>query len=339
MNKLQTLQSVVSKTAGRGGLILRKNSPEIMLAVGVVGVVASTVMACKATLKVDAVLKGAKEDIDKIHKGKKIAEEASNKKHEELSKHPDKPTDIEEIRTVRLIKEKYEKYNYPETDYRRDLAVAYLQTGVDFVKLYGPAVVLGVASIGCIVGSHGIMKRRNIALMAAYKAVEQSFTDYRKRVVEEFGEDKDRCLKNGIKQEVVTVIETDENGKKVKVKKTVESTDPNGISQYARFFDESSSQWVKSPEYNLTFLQCQQNYANDLLHARGHVFLNEVYDMLGIPRTKAGAVVGWVRGIGDDFVDFGIFDGERMKARDFVNGYERSILLDFNVAGVIYDMI
>jgi hypothetical protein len=136
-------------------------------------------------------------------------------------------------------------------------------------------------------------------------------------------------------------VDTDENGKKIKSKKTIEVTDPNGVSQYARFFDESCVQWSKTPEYNLTFLNCQQNYANDLLHSRGHVFLNEVYDMLGIPRSQAGAVVGWVLGKDNDvgYIDFGIYDGNRMRARDFVNGYERSILLDFNVDGVIYDLI
>ena len=91
------------------------------------------------------------------------------------------------------------------------------------------------------------------------------------------------------------------------------------------------------------FLRAQQQYANDKLIAQGHLFLNEVYDMLGLPRTKAGAIVGWVyddnNAVGDNFVDFGIYDVHRETARDFVNGYERSILLDFNVDGVIYDLI
>jgi hypothetical protein len=176
-------------------------------------------------------------------------------------------------------------------------------------------------------------------MIAAYKAVEQSFSDYRKRVVAEFGEEKDRLLKNGIKQSKVKVTELDEKGKTKTVEETIESADPNDISQYARFFDESSINWTKTAEYNMMFLTTQQNFANDLLHSRGHIFLNEVYDMLGIPRSQAGAVVGWVKGHGDDFVDFGIYDRESGKARDFVNGYERSILLDFNVAGVIYDLI
>lgn len=302
---LESIKGLMSRATGRGGLLLRKHSPEILMVTGVVGIVASTVMACRATLKVDEVIDEAKGKLDKIH----------------------------------YANENLREEEYSKQDYKKDLTVAYVQTGVAFVKLYGPAIFVGAASIGCILGAHGIMKKRNLALVAAYKAIETGFSDYRKRVVEEFGSEKDRLLKNGIVQSKVSVVEIDENGKAKKSQKIIETTDPNGVSQYARFFDEASINWSKTPEYNLTFLKCQQNYANDLLKTRGHIFLNEVYDLLGIPRTQAGAIVGWVREVGDGFVDFGIFDGERMAVRDFVNGYERSILLDFNVDGIIYDMI
>ena len=146
-------------------------------------------------------------------------------------------------------------------------------------------------------------------------------------------------MKNGIKKENITVMEMNEKGKTVTSTKTIETVDKDGISQYARFFDESCINWSKTPEYNLMFLNGQQNFANDLLNARGHVFLNEVYDMLGIPRSQAGAVVGWVKGVGDDYIDFGIFEGKTAAARAFVNGAERNILIDFNVDGVIYDLI
>ena len=306
MSKLQTLKTGVSRVAGRSGLVMKKHSPEILMTVGVVGIVTSTVLACRATLKAEEVVETAKNKLDKIH----------------------------------YAKENISAEEYSEQDYQKDLVIAYVQTGVDFVKLYGPAVTLGVASIACVLGAHGIMRKRNIAIMAAYKAVEQNFSTYRKRVIEEFGEEKDRHYRTGVYAEQVTVTKVDpETGKKTKVTETVEKVDPSMVSQYARFFDKNSSQWSPQPEYNLTFLKCQQNYANDLLHARGHIFLNEVYDMLGVPRTQGGAIVGWVKGEGDDFVDFGIFDGDDEKKRAFVNGYEDSVLLDFNVAGVIYDMI
>lgn len=295
----------ISRTAGRSGLLLKKFSPEILMTVGVVGVVASTVLACRATLKADEVLDDARGKLDKIH----------------------------------YAKEQIQGEAYSDSDYKKDLAVTYVQTGVEFVKLYGPAITLGVASIACILSSHNIMKKRNLALVAAYKAVEQSFSTYRQRVVDEFGAETDYAFKNGITRHKVEVTETDENGNEKTVEKFVDTIDPNQISQYARFFDEYSSEWSKVPDYNLMYVTAQQQHANDLLQARGHVFLNEVYDMLGIPRSSAGCIVGWVKDHGDNYIDFGIFNGDDAKKREFVNGYERSILLDFNVDGVIYDMI
>ena len=306
MKKLDTIKLFVSKKAGRTGLMINKYSPEILLAVGVVGIVGSTVLACKATLKVEGIVDDAKEKIDKIKYADKEIDDAT----------------------------------YSEMDYKKDMTLVYVQTGVKFVKLYAPAVGLGVVSVGCIMGSHNIMKKRNVALMAAFKLAEQSYADYRKRVVEEFGEEKDRQFHYGIKSETIQAEKIDENGKKKKVNEVVESVVPGQHSIYARFFDESSRQWSKTPEYNLVFLKAQQNYANDLLRTRGNIFLNEVYDLLGMPRSQAGAIVGWViTGDGDNFVDFGMYDLNDPSKRDFVNGYERSILLDFNVDGVIHDLI
>ncbi|MCA1800666.1 MAG: DUF6353 family protein, partial [Actinobacteria bacterium] len=111
-------------------------------------------------------------------------------------------------------------------------------------------------------------------------------------------------------------------------------------SIYARYFDEGSTVWSRERDYNRLRIRAIQNYANDMLKARGHLFLNEVYDELGLPRSRAGAVVGWVMSkSGDNFVDFGIYNQENERARAFVNGQEQSILLDFNVDGVIYDLL
>lgn len=305
MSNLASIKTNALKLFWQNAFIIKKHSPELLLAAGVIGVVTSTVMACKATLKVEAILDEANEKIEKI----KHAEQTVNKE------------------------------KYTEQDYRKDLMTVRVQSGIKLVKLYGPAITLSAASIACFLGAHNIMQKRNVALIAAYKAVEKGFTDYRRRVVDELGEDKDRQFRYGAKKELVTEIEVGEDGKPKKVKKTVDIVDPNEHSVYARFFDESSAQWNHSAEHNLIFLKCQQNFANDLLRARGHLFLNEVYDMLGIPRSGAGAIVGWRIGLGDDFVDFGIFEYGKHKVRDFVNGYEPAILLDFNVDGIIYDKI
>ena len=139
------------------------------------------------------------------------------------------------------------------------------------------------------------------------------------------------------------IVKDEKTGKEKVEKKTINIADPNEFSDYARFFDDGCTGWTKDPEYNLMFLKDQQRYANDLLKSKGYLFLNDVYDMLGIPRSKAGQCVGWIYDekypVGDNFVDFGIYDINNEKARDFVNGCERTILLAFNVDGDILDML
>lgn len=289
---------------------LKKHSPEILVVTGVVGVVVSTVMACKATLKARAILDTAKEDIDAIHE---CAENEATKDE------------------------------YTPDDLKKDLTKVYILTGVRFAKLYAPSVIIGALSIGSILTSHAVLRRRNIAMAAAYSAVDHSFKEYRQRVVERFGKDIDRELRHNIKAKSFEETSPDENGKEKTVEKSVNVADPNIYSDYARFFDESCECWEKDSEYNLLFLRAQQQYANDKLKAQGYLFLNDVYDMLGIPRTKAGQIVGWVfddkHPLGDNYVDFGIYEVNRESNRAFVNGYERTILLDFNVDGNILEYI
>ncbi len=302
---VKNVPKMISQSGGRTMLLLKKESPAILLGVGIATGVASTVMACRATMKVSDILDDHEDVMDEI-------------------KHC----------------QEYED-NYSDDDAKRDRAIATVQTGAKVVKLYLPAVALGAASIGCVVGGHNINVKRNAALAAAYSVVDGKLKEYRKRVTDEYGEEVEKKLYYGLKSDKIQVEQKDpETGKVKKVKQQVNMLDPTAISQYARFFDDSSVNWVDDAELNLCFLKAQQNYMNDLLHSRGHVFLNEVYDALGIPRTKAGAVVGWVMQKGNDnYVDFGIYSIYNQEAMDFVNGYEKSILLDFNVDGVIYDLI
>lgn len=308
-NKTEII-ATLTRTFNRTGLKIKKHSPEILIATGTVGIVASTVMACKATLKVEVIVDEAKEKIDTIH---------------QVSADP-------------TMAEKYS-----EEDGKKDLAIVYTQTAVKFIKLYGPSVTIGVASLACMIGSNHILNKRNAALAAAYAAVDKSFKEYRGRVIERFGKQMDRELRYNIKAQEIEETTFDANGKETITKKTVDVMDPNSYSQYAIVFDDSNEGWDPDPERSKYFLIQQQNWANERLKSRGHLFLNEVYDMLGAKRTKAGAQVGWVYDEknceGDNFVDFGIFDTNSPKARDFVNGIEKVIVLDFNVDGYILDMI
>lgn len=302
----------ITRNFNKIGFQLKKHSPEILVVAGVVGAVTSAVMACKATTKVHYILEDTKTKVDKVH--------------EALTSDYNTPE---------------EKYSVEDS--KKDLAIIYTQTGFEFVKLYGPSVALGVLSITAILTSNNILRKRNLALAAAYTTIDRSFKEYRGRVVERFGKDLDHELKYNIKAKEIEETVANEDGTEATETKTVDVANPTEYSDYARFFDEACSGWTKDPELNLMFLKRQQSYANDLLQRRGYLFLNEVYDMLGIPRTKAGQVVGWVYDencpVGDNYVDFGIYDIHREKCRDFVNGYERTILLDFNPDGNILDLM
>ena len=309
--KVKEIINSVSYNAHRIGFKIKKASPEIMVVAGVVGVVTSTVMACKATTKVNDILEETRKQVDDVHN----------------------------VLDSDVITE--EEYN--NDDAKKDLAIIYTQAGVKLIKLYAPSVIVGALSITGILASHKILKKRNVALTAAYATIDRSFKEYRGRVVERFGKELDRELRYNIKAQEIEEKTVDKDGNETVEKKTISAVDPNMYSDYARIFDNGSMGWTKDPEYNLMFLKLQQNQANDRLRAQGYLFLNDVYDMLGIPRTKAGQIVGWVydeeNPVGDNFVDFGIYDIYNEKACDFVNGRERSIVLDFNVDGNILDMI
>ena len=303
------MKEKLMKTYKKVELKAIKHSPEILAGVGVVGVVGSLVMACKATTKLSDVLGESKEQLDKI---KEVAADPA-----------------------------YEE-KYSQDDAKKDTTITYVQTAMKVTKLYAPSVILCASSLGCLLASNNILKKRNAALSAAYMTVDKSFKEYRKRVADRFGEEVEKEIRYNIKAEEITKV--DENGNEVtETVKVMDGTDdPNSYSDYARFFDESCAAWQNDAEYNLTFLKAQQQYANDLLKARGRLFLNEVYRMLGIDETKAGQVVGWVYNpdnpTGDNFVDFGIYNMQRERVRAFVNGYEPNILLDFNVDGVIWNL-
>lgn len=307
------MSNITTTTASfikRTGFKLRQHSPEILIVAGVIGTVVSTVMACKATTKVNDILEQHREDVEKIHT---VAED-----------------------------EQYAD-EYTQEDMKKDLAIVYGQTALKFVKLYGPAILLGGLSITSILASNNILRQRNIAIAAAYTALDKSFKDYHARVIERYGETTARELKYGIKAQKIEETVIDENGKSKKTKTVVSAVESEKNSVYARFFDENNPNWEKNADYNLMFLRAQENFANQKLRADGYLFLNDVYDSLGIPKCSIGQAVGWIYDPNDPNSDcnvsFGIYDLYRAVNRDFVNGIEPAILLDFNVDGVMWDKI
>ena len=210
---------------------------------------------------------------------------------------------------------------------------AYMANTSDMVKLYGAPVMLAIASIASILAAHGIMRRRNAALVAAYGVLETAFANYRERVREAIGEDREQELYVGARE----TTEVSESGKKT-VKKDL-SGGPK--SPYALLFDETNIYWEPEAGTNKTFLLIKQQHLNDKLNVKGYLFLNDVHRALGFPDTKAGQIVGWIADTtkGDGYVDLGIFEPMSDVKRDFINGHERNIWLNPNVDGPIIDKL
>lgn len=282
----------------------QKHSPKILMGAGILGVVTAGVLACRATLKLEGVVAEANEKI----------------------------ADVKDRRTVNEFDS--------ESEFNKELTKAHANRVYQVGKLYAAPISVGLVGIGCLLGAHGIMNQRQIALAAAAKAAESTLNEYRKRVADEFGEDKERELRFGLTEQEVP--QYNDKGEVVGTKKElVVGMDPH--SPYARIFDETNDMWSKVPGQNQMFLSNQQNWLNDRLNARGHLFLNDVYKCLGFPETTAGQVVGWLRSDHEDskdgFVDFGLMEIENAGKRDFVNGFERSCILDFNVDGQMFTKI
>ena len=301
-NKTEILKSVNGVTS-KAVMKLKKHSPEILVIAGIAGTVVSAVIACKATTKVGAILDETKETLDTIHGGMETGD--------------------------------IQGHEYTAEDGKKDTVMVYAQTGIKLAKLYAPAVILGTLSITSILASNNILRKRNVALGAAYAAIDKSFKEYRGRVIERFGEQVDTELKYGIKAKKFEEVEVDlDTGKEKKVKKTVMVTDPNLKSDYAVYFDNRSRCYETNNDYNLMFLKAQQAFANDKLQTRGHLFLNEVLDDLDLPRTPAGQIVGWTKDGPDGYVNFRIVEVER-ETKD--GRHEPVLLLDFNVEGNVWE--
>ena len=282
---------IVTRLAGRAGLVLSKHAPTILTAAGTVGFIGTTVLASKATLKVEETL----------------AEEAA---------------------LLVKVHEAHEDGKLTDKDATRDKVILYTRMTTKLAKLYAPALILGAASIVSLATGHGIMLKRNASLAAAYAAVDQAFKTYKKKVEAKFGKDAvlDALISN-------TEQEIAENELTLEAIAAVDKVSPYGV-----IFDDENINWSADEDLSMLHLKCQQQYANDILQTRGHIFLNEVYKMLGFPHTPAGAVTGWVKGQGDNFIDFnlqdGIFEGEDKNGRTVTKW-----ALDFNVDGVMWDKI
>lgn len=299
-----SLKNTITKFVSRSVLQGKKFSPEILIGAGVVGVVATAVLASRATLSIEREIRDSEDEFDELMR----------------------------------VRDERDEVEYTSFQFERDRMVLKARFVASIARLYLPTAIVGVASIACLLGSHKILKTRNVALVAAYKLLDTSFENYRDRVINELGEDKDREFRYDIENHDRVFEEVQKDDPQMVHGDIVPKGLERGeVSVYARWFAHGNPEWSDNREYNLIFLQTVQARANEQLTRKGHVFLNEVYDMLNVPRTSTGQLVGWVTGrpgVDDDFVDFGIHAPHN---EDSIRN--NRFLLDFNVSGVVYDMI
>ena len=301
----------LTRTVNRAGLKLKKHSPTILVVAGITGVVGSTVMACRATLKLNEVLETERDDLAKVHE------------YAETHDFTDK---------------------YTEADYNADVRSIYLRSAGKVVKLYAPAVIAGGLSIAAIVSSHKILNTRNAAISAAYAGVLKDYKDYRGRVIERFGKELDNELRYNVHAEEAEIKTVNEDGSESSETKTVNVAGvPQGFSELAVCFDDKCKGWNPNPEFTKTHLLRTQEFFNERLRAVGHVYLNEILEAFGMPGTKSGHMIGWVYNEEDtslsNCIDFGLFETFKEQTRDFMNGRDKFCWVDFNVDGNIYDIL
>ena len=297
----------------------KQHSPEILLGLGIVGVVGGTVLACKATTKLDRILDEAddrKQNVDKVLSDPKkyISEDAV----------------------------------YTEEDAENDKRIIKVQTVGSIVKAYAPAVLLEFGGLACICASFGILKKREAAVAGMLAATERAYAAYRKRVADKYGEEEEQNIFYDIQE--TTVIDVDENNNTTETKVKT----PNNLTdKYTFIFDAAHFKTFKEDaRENGYFLLGVQDAFNSLLRdgraatskkGRGYVYLDEVLEQLGYIWDDKDSKEAWTHLAGfvydqndpscDNCVDFGL--GSPVNEA-FNNGDEPVAILNFNCCGNVW---
>lgn len=299
------------KVAGNSLLFAKAHAPEMLVGGGIIGYGATVYSACKATVKTRDIL-DSRDEVIEYATGHDFPEEVK----------------AEKIKDANAIA-------------RRAI-----------IKAYIPAATMGLCSTAMVLGGYRMINGRLVATAAAYKALETGFDRYRGNVIDEFGKDVDWRMLNGIRKEdlekaeeereINRAIEADNRRKRLKHKKKRTAHQ----EYYSRIFDQYSDRWQRkwTPDLVIQYLRRKQREANDILKIRKHLFVNEVYDLLGLERSAEGQVVGWIitKNNPDSYVDFGLDDIPEDKLREILSAERNediSIRLHFNPDGLIYNLI
>lgn len=306
----------VTRFFGNAVFALKQHSPEILLVAGIGGAIVGTVMACRATLKVNDILDDAKQEIDEIHNREIVYVDDTN---------------------VTAV----------STNTQQELTKAYVKTGWRLVKLYAGPVILMTASLASIVGSTDIYKQRSLNAASAFMAISESMKDMEKRIEEKYGPEEARALKYGIEEKTVQEEITDENGE-IKTVEKVEKTINSKYNPYVRIFKEGCKGWDSDPDMTLSYLKCTRETFSKLLRAHGHIMLNDVLAELGFPTTREGQSLGWYfdpknpkyqgKRV-EELISFGIENVGDGGESNFASGKCPFLILEFDCDGDIVDKV
>ena len=254
-------------------------APEILTIVGIGCMVGAAIIACKRTPKAQKVL----------------AEAEENKNAAELA------------RQKALENENFAK-EYTDADYKNDRRIIAVHTIKGLAGAYGPAILLGVCGIACILGGNHLMRIRYTAIAAAYSSMSKAYEEYRKRVAAKVGEKEEQDIFDGVKSKMITATEIDpETGEAKEVSKEIKEY--SGGNLYTFIFDETNRNWDKDMFQNIRFLEGQQLWADNELKRKGYLFLSRVLESLGIEPTRESFEIGWKYDLndqsGDNYVSFG----------------------------------
>lgn len=315
--------SIFSSAAKFGSNLIQKvkfRSPELLIGAGVVGLVGAAVVAVRRGVRWHTAAKA------------------------------------EIVHDLETIKKAEGSPQYTREDRVRDYAQVIGKGVWSFTQIYGPSIAVGAASVVSVLAGTGVLKGRLAAMTSAAATAQAALERYRSRVREKLGEDADYEFAYEISAKKAKIKHEDGTKESLVTYHLVPSSGEwMAASPYSRLWDENAMEWCANRDVQFLTLRSLENHFNQELNARGVVFLNDVYKALGLPMSKDAALVGWIKDYekpkmaklaaglgrvpGDGVISFGVFENESPSARAYLAGDDNRVVLDFNVDGVIYDLI
>lgn len=233
--------------------VVQKKSPEILTGLGIAGMITTVVLAVKATPKA---LDLIDEEVEK--QNSKLSQEAYDSGQSTANQ-------INKLKPVETVK------------------VAW--------KPYIPALLLGSASVGCLIGANTVSTRRHAALYSAYELSKTAYNELNEKVTEVVGEKKVTEIKQKLAEDKVNKVSPE--GAIEKKSNVVIAGDGD-----TWFIDAMSNQSFLSSKNKL---DAAANELNRKMRSDMYVSLSQFYDEIGVEHTGTSDYIGWR--IDKDYID------------------------------------